>query len=209
MCGWCDHYFLSALGFPKFSELLDAPGFPLAVFANDKSHRHFLFMEHVTSSSLKILILPLLFLHPLRHLFWATYQAGILSAASRAEMAAVEYMKKIVPFATCEITCGQNVCELMFGINVSNLNFRIKINPVKQPIQSYSVGPWYMSHCGTSAHDYHLNHGFIILRDIQHSIGTRMCHAWWNVINVGQIEISVHGGKLFPHVWMSVCRQVS
>ena len=71
-----------------------------------------------------------LFLHPLRHCE-AAYQAGILSAASRAEMADVEQLKKIVPFVTCEITFGQNVCELMFGINVSNLNFRIKITPVK------------------------------------------------------------------------------
>ena len=50
MCGWCGHYFLSALGFPKFSDLLDAPGFPLAVL-QDKSPSHFLFMEHVKTSS--------------------------------------------------------------------------------------------------------------------------------------------------------------
>ena len=70
----------------------------------------------------------------------AAYQAGILSAASRAEMADVEQMKKIVPFITCDIIFGQNVCESMFGINFSNLNFRINVNPVKQPIQSNSVG---------------------------------------------------------------------
>ena len=74
-------------------------------------------------------------------------------------MADVEQMKKIVPFVTCEITFGQNVCELMFGSNVSNLNFRIKINPVKQPIQSNSVGSQKKSHCGTPA------------------FGTNMCHA--------------------------------
>ena len=38
----------------------------------------------------------LLFLHPLRHRFVAaSYQAGILSAASRGEMADVEQLKKI------------------------------------------------------------------------------------------------------------------
>ena len=31
------------------------------------------------------------------------YQAGNLSAASRAEMADVEQMKQVVPFVTCEI----------------------------------------------------------------------------------------------------------
>ena len=36
------------------------------------------------------------FLHPFRHRFGAGYQAGILSAASRAGMADVEQMKKIV-----------------------------------------------------------------------------------------------------------------
>ena len=55
-------------------------------------------------------------------------------------MADVEQMKKIVPFATCEITFDQKVCELMFGTSVSDLNFRIKINPGEQPIQSNSVG---------------------------------------------------------------------
>ena len=80
-----------------------------------------------------------LLLHPFRHRFAAAYQAGILSSASRAEMAVVGEMKKIVPFVTCEITFGQNVCELMFGVNVSNLNFRIKINSVKQPIPSNSL----------------------------------------------------------------------
>ena len=81
----------------------------------------------------------LLFLHPLRHLFGAAHQAGILSAASRAEMADVEQMKKIVPLITCEIAFGQNVCELMFGVNVPNLNLGIQINSVKQPIHINSV----------------------------------------------------------------------
>ena len=51
--------------------------------------------------------------------FWSSLSSwGILSAASRAEMAYVVQMKKIVPSITCEITFGQNVCELMFGVNV-------------------------------------------------------------------------------------------
>ena len=107
----------------------------------------------------------------------AAYQAELLSTTNRISMADVEQKKKIIPFVTCEITFGQNVCELMFGINVSNLHFRIKINPVRQPIQSNSVGSWRMSRCGKSAFDYHRNHGFIVLKDTQHNIGTRMCSA--------------------------------
>ena len=79
-------------------------------------------------------------MHPLRHRFGAAKQAGILSAAIRAEMADVEEMKKIVPLITCETALCQYVCNLVFGIYVPNLNFRIKINPVKHPIQSNSVG---------------------------------------------------------------------
>ena len=91
-------------------------------------------------------------------------------------MADFEQMKKIVPIVTCETTFGQNVCELMFGVNVSDLNLGIQINSVKQPIQSNSVGSGNVSLCGTSTFDYHLNHGFIILKDIQHGIGTRRFH---------------------------------
>ena len=81
-----------------------------------------------------------LFLHPVRHRFGAACQAGILSAASGAEMADVEQMNRIIPFVTREISFGQNVSELVFGVNVTDLNFWVQINPVKQPIQSDSVG---------------------------------------------------------------------
>ena len=60
-----------------------------------------------------------------RRRFGAAGQAEILSGANRAEMTDVEQMKKIVPFATCEITFGQYVCELMFGVNVANLNLGV------------------------------------------------------------------------------------
>ena len=73
-------------------------------------------------------------------IFGAAYQAGILRAASGAEMADVEQMKKIVPFVTCEIRIGQNVCELMFCVNVPNLNVGVQINSVNQPVQCNSVG---------------------------------------------------------------------
>ena len=71
----------------------------------------------------------------------AVYQAEILGAARGCEMADIEQMKNIVPLITCEIPCGQHVCELVFGINVTDLNFGVQIDPVKQTIQSNSVGP--------------------------------------------------------------------
>ena len=78
-------------------------------------------------------------LYPLR-LCGAAYQAEILSAASGAEMADIKQMKKIVPLITCEIPFGQHVCELVLGVNVTDSNLGVQINPVKQPIQSNSVG---------------------------------------------------------------------
>ena len=80
-----------------------------------------------------------LILSLLRHC-GAAYQAEILDAASGAEMAGVEQMKKIVPLITCEIPFSQHVCELMFGVNVTDLDLGVQINPVKQPIQSNSAG---------------------------------------------------------------------
>ena len=100
--------------------------------------------ELVADSSLLIatgtqLFLPFLILYPLRHC-GAAHQAEILGAASGAEMADIEQMKKLVPLITCEIPFGQHVCELMFGVNVTDLNFGVQIYPVKQRIQSNSVG---------------------------------------------------------------------
>ena len=71
---------------------------------------------------------------------------------------------------------------------------------------------WVLDTCliaGLRPFHYHLNHCFIVLKDIQHSIGIIMFHAWWNVINVGQIEIGVRGWNLFVHVLLMICRQVS
>ena len=69
-------------------------------------------------------------------------------------MAAVELMKKIVPFVTCEVTFGQTCLRIDVWCEAPNLNLGVQINSVKQPIQSN------MSHCRTSAFYYHPNHGF-------------------------------------------------
>ena len=52
-----------------------------------------------------VLSSPFLLLYPLRHCGVA-YQTGILSAASRAEMADVEQMKKMISPITCETFFG-------------------------------------------------------------------------------------------------------
>ena len=118
-------------------------------------------------------------------------QAEIFGTAERAEMADVEQMEKIVPLVTCEVPFGQDVCDLLFGVNVTDLNFRIQIDPVKQTIQSNSVGSWNMSHCGTSTFDNHLNCRFIVLKDIGQSTRTRFLCIGRNVTNVCWNDVGV------------------
>ena len=110
----------------------------------------------------------------------------------------IEKLKKIAPLITCEVSFGQNVCELMFGVNATNLDLGVQINPVKQPIQSNSVGTRDMSHCGTSTIDNYLDYRFIVLKDIQQSTGTRMRCIWWNVINVCWNDVRVLN-------WIGLC----
>ena len=93
-------------------------------------------------------------------------------------------MKKIVPFVTCEISFCQCVSNLVFGVNVSHLNLRVRVDSVKQPIKRKSVGSLHMSHCWTPAFDYHLNHGFIVLKHVQQSIGLRKSHIQRHIVNM-------------------------
>ena len=79
-----------------------------------------------------------------------------------------------------------NVCELVFGVNVFDLDFGVPINSVKQPVQNNSVGSGYMSHCGNSAFYYHLNHGFIVPKNVVNRTKSRRLHDKRNVINITQ-----------------------
>ena len=128
-------------------------------------------------------------------------------------MAAVGLIKKIVPFVTCEITIGQNVCESMFGVNAPDLNLGIQISSVKQPIRSTSVVSGYMSHCGTSAFYNHLDHCFVVIKDLQQSTRTRLFRVGWNVINNTEFKIIVLGWTfslvLGVLVWCGVTRRDS
>ena len=115
-----------------------------------------------------------LFLHPFRHPFRdAANQAEILGAAKRAEMADVEQTRKIIPLVTCEVSFVRNVCDLVFGVNAPYLHLGVRIDSVKQPIKRNSVGSGNVSLCWTPTLDYHLNHGFIVLKHVQHSNGQR------------------------------------
>ena len=83
------------------------------------------------------------------------------------DMADIEQTQKMIPFITCEVALCQYICELVFGFNVFDLDFGVEIDSVKQPIKSNSVGPGNMSHCKTPSFDNHLDHFFVVFKDIQ------------------------------------------
>ena len=121
----------------------------------------------------------------------AAGQAEILSVAERAEMADVKQIKKFVPLIACGIPSCQYVCKLVFGVNKFDLDFGVQVDSVKQPIKSNSVGSGYMSHCGTSAFDDHFDHGFIILKSVQHRTQSRKLRVRRHTVNIVQIKIVV------------------
>ena len=90
-----------------------------------------------------------------------------------AEMANVEQTQKMVPLITCEITLCQYVCELVLGVNVFDLDFGVQIDSIAQPIKRNSVGSGNTSHCRASSLYDHLDHCFVVFRDIQHSFLTK------------------------------------
>ena len=84
----------------------------------------------------------------------------------------------------------------MFGINVRDWNLKIQADSVKQPIKSNSAGSWHMSHWWTHAFEYHLNHGFIVLKNVQHSIGQKISHSKAHCQRETKSELSCVGRAL-------------
>ena len=84
-------------------------------------------------------------------------------------MANAEQTRKMVPFITCEISLCQYVCELVLGVNVFALNLGVQIDSIKQPIKNNSVGSGNMTHCRTALLYDHLDHCFVVFKDVQHS----------------------------------------
>ena len=93
-------------------------------------------------------------------------------------MADVEQTQKMIPFITWEISLCGYVCDLVFGVDILDLNLGVQINSVKQPIKSNSVGSGYVSHCWTPAYDDYFNHGFAILKKVQHRSKNRQNFAF-------------------------------
>ena len=57
-----------------------------------------------------------------------------------------------------------------------DLDLGFQVDSVKQPIKSNSVSSGNMSHCGTSSFDYHFDHNFVVLKNVQLGLTLkRMC----------------------------------
>ena len=90
------------------------------------------------------------------------------------EMANVQQAQKMmIPSITCEISSCQYVCELVFGADVFDLDFVVQIYSIEQPIKSNSVGSGNMSHCRACSLYDHLDHCFVVFKDIQQSFLVR------------------------------------
>ena len=99
-------------------------------------------------------------------------------------MADVQQMEKIVQLITCEISLCQHVCELVFGVDILDLNLWVEIDSVKQPIKSNSVGSGHVSHRRTSAFDDHLDHCFVVFKDVEHRPELRKLRVRRNIFNI-------------------------
>ena len=86
----------------------------------------------------------------------------------------------------------------MFGIGVPKLNLGIQINPFKQPIQSNPVGSGHVSHRWTSAHNDHLDHGFVVFEHIQLRLTLSIVLLCGHVVHM-RLLINCLG---FPFVWV-------
>ena len=62
---------------------------------------------------------------------------------------------------------------MVFGVDVLNLDLWVQVNSIEQPIKRNSVSPGNMSHGGTPSFNDHLDHCFVVFKNIQ-SILVRM-----------------------------------
>ena len=85
-------------------------------------------------------------------------------------MADVKQIQQMIPFITSETAFRQHVCKLVFGIDIFDWDLGLQIDSVKEPIKSNSVGSRHMSHSRTSSFNYHFDHGFVVLIDVQLSV---------------------------------------
>ena len=96
----------------------------------------------------------------------------------------------MVPLITCEASFGQQVSWLGFGVNKFDSYFGVRVDSVKQPIKSNSVGSGYMCHRRTSAFNDHLHHCFIVLKHVEQAwLRSEKVLRFDNVVHIRQLII--------------------
>ena len=61
----------------------------------------------------------------------------------------------------------EQVSELVFGVNIFDLDLGGQNHFVKQPATCNSVGSGHVSHHRTSSFDDHLDHTFVVLKNVK------------------------------------------
>ena len=132
-----------------------------------------------------------------------------MAAGKHRKIHDVKQTKKIAPL----ISFSYQVSKLVSGVNIVNLDFGVQIDPIKQPIQRNSVGSGHVSHRWTSAFDDHLDHSFVIVKNLRHSTKVTRLHVWGNIIDVALFKSFVLdwslGLVLGVLVWWGFTRRVS
>ena len=108
----------------------------------------------------------------------------------------IEQLEKMVPFVASECAYGQHVCQLVSSVDIFDLDLWIEVDPVKQPIKRNSVGSGNVSHCWTSALNDHLDHNFIVFKNVQLRLTLGGVCVCGNVVHMRQL-INISGSLWF------------
>ena len=119
-------------------------------------------------------------------------------AVDGAEMANVEQTQKMVPLITCEISLYQYVCELVFGVN--DLIWILGFELILSNNQSRAT-LWVLETClnvGLLPFNDHLDHCFVVFKEIQHSFLTKRIRVW------RKTKSTLFGSSIFPRIFFRV-----
>ena len=92
------------------------------------------------------------------------------TSASSLRKTDVEQMEKIVALITCEIALCQLMCELVFRVTIFDLDFWVQVDSVL---------------------DDHLDHSFIMVKNVEHRTRLTRFHVSRNIIEVAKFKIVV------------------
>ena len=153
-----------------------SPGFPMQSRQARSDPLHGI---SIPNSSSALILLRLFF-----HLHLLVFFPTSLWVADGTEMADVEQTQKMIPFITCEISLCQYVCDLVLVVNVFWFGSWGPNWFYQTTNQEQLCGSGNMSHCRASFLFDHLDHCFVVFKDVQQSFLTRRIHVRGSKINI-------------------------